>query len=480
MKKRQAYFDNASTTPLDGRVLKAMMPYLTDDYGNPSNLYETGRCAKKAISQASLQVAEVLNCKAEEVIFTGSATEADNLAIAGAARAHKEHGNRIIISSLEHKGIMAVCTALEKEGFEIIKLPVGKDGMVNPEEVRKNINDKTIIVSVTMADSETGTLQPIKEIAKVIEDVKLKTQSSRLKIEGQRLKVENINDALAHNASSAATQDERKLFRHERSDMRKSVPVVVGGAVKHGGVTFPIFHTDASQAAAYAEINVEKLGVDLLTLSAHKLRGPKGIGALYVRRGVKLSPIIYGGGQQGSLRSGTENVPAIVGFGEAIELNEIYKKKGSVHVKKLRDALQKGIFTSIKKVVLNGHPTKRLPNFLNISILDIEGESLLLELDEHGIMINTGSACNSESLEPSYVLTALGNPYEFVHGSIRFSLGKDTTMSDVNYVLKYLPKIVERLRKISPLDLSKDERKVMSDPRAFIGNQTPHFLRKKK
>jgi cysteine desulfurase len=459
MKKRQAYFDNASTTHLDGRVLRAMMPYLTEDYGNPSNLYETGRCAKKAIARAGEQIAAALHCRLDEIVFTGSATEADNLAIAGAARAHKEHGNQIIISSLEHKGIMAVCTALEKEGFEIIKLPVGKDGMVSPEEVRKNINNKTIIVSITMADSETGTLQPVLEIAKVIK---------------------SEYDALARNDSSAATQDERKLLRYERSDMSKSYSVVVGGAVKHSGITYPLFHTDASQAAAYADINVEKLGVDLLTLSAHKLRGPKGIGALYVRRGVKLNPIIYGGGQQGRLRSGTENVPAIVGFGKAMEMNEQYKKKGSAHVKKLRDALQKGIFTLIKKVVLNGHSTKRLPNFLNISILDIEGESLLLELDEHGIMINTGSACNSESLEPSYVLTALGNPYEFVHGSIRFSLGKDTTMSDVNYVLKYLPKIVERLRKISPLELSPDERKIMSDPRAFIGNQTPHFLRKRK
>ena len=467
MKKRQAYFDNASTTPLDGRVLRAMMPYLKGDYGNPSNLYETGRCARKAIVRASEQIAATLHCRADEIIFTGSATEADNLAILGAARAHREHGNRIIISSLEHKGIMAVCAALEKEGYEIIKLPVGKDGMVDPEDVRKNLNDKTIIVSVTMADSETGTLQPIREIAEVVKEEKQRSKEAKSK-----------EEAHAHNNSSAATQDERKLFRHERSDMRKSVPVVVGGAVQNGSA-YPLFHTDASQAAAYADIDVNKLGVDLMTLSAHKLRGPKGIGALYVRRGVRLNPIIFGGGQQGKLRSGTENVPAIVGFGEAMELNEFYKKKGSAHVKKLRDALQKGIFTLIKKVVLNGHLTKRLPNFLNISILDIEGESLLLELDEHGIMINTGSACNSESLEPSYVLTALGNPYEFVHGSIRFSLGKDTTMSDVNYVLKYLPRIVERLRRISPLDLSKDEKKMMSDPRAFIGNQTPHFLRKK-
>src|ERR1035437_1046766 len=453
MKKRQAYFDNASTTPLDRRVLKAMMPYFTDDYGNPSNLYETGRCAKKAIALAGEQIAAALHCRADEIVFTGSATEADNLAIAGAARAHKEHGNRIIISALEHKGIMAVCTALEKEGFEIIKLPVGKDGMVNPEEVRKNINDKTIIVSITMADSETGTLQPIREIAEVIIDAKMKHGSEAV-------------------ASGATPRDRGSLM---------SANLVLGSrSVGNGLKIYPLFHTDASQAAAYADINVEKLGVDLLTLSAHKLRGPKGIGALYVRRGVKLNPIIYGGGQQGRLRSGTENVPAIVGFGKAMELNEAYKKTGSAHVKKLRDALQEGIFTLIKKVVLNGHPTKRLPNFLNISILDIEGESLLLELDEHGIMINTGSACNSESLEPSYVLTALGNPYEFVHGSIRFSLGKDTTISLVNYVLKYLPKIVERLRKISPLELSPDERKIMSDPRAFIGNQTPHFLRKNK
>ena len=425
--KRQAYFDNASTTPLDKRVFKAMMPYFTEDYGNPSNLYETGRCARQAITKASNQIAAALNCRPDEFIFTGSATEADNLALAGTARANRlKSGGRIIISAVEHKGIMAVCTALEKEGFEVVKLPVGKNGMVDSEDVKKNLNEQTIIVSITMADSETGTLQPIKEIAEVINDYR--------------------------------TRPDFKLQASSSS--------------------LPYFHTDASQAAAYADLNVEKLGVDLMTLSAHKLRGPKGIGGLYVRRGVKLQPIIYGGGQQGKLRSGTENVPAIVGFGKAVELNEVYKKQGAIHVKKLRDALQTGIFKSIRKVVLNGHLTKRLPNFLNISILDIEGESLLLELDEHGIMINTGSACNSESLEPSYVLTALGNPYEFVHGSIRFTLGAETTMSDVNYVMKTLPAIVNRLRAISPLDLSLDERKAMSDPRAFIGNQTPHFLRK--
>jgi len=476
MKPRQAYFDNASTTPLDKRVLKAMMPYFTEDYGNASNLYETGRCARKAITLALNQISKALHCRPDEFIFTGSATEADNLAIAGAARAYKnamiekrtdgrsgiidrrtigmrdkdgaksvshESFGRIIISSLEHKGIMAVCDALAKEGFEIVKLPVGKDGMVDPEEVRKALNDKTIIVSITMADSETGTMQPIREIAEVI-----KQHSARRR------------ESVSPDALRSKVKGDTAVAERARNGL-------------------PYFHTDASQAAAYADVNVEKLGVELMTISAHKLRGPKGIGGLYVKRGVKLNPIIYGGGQQGKLRSGTENVPAIAGFGKAVELNEAYKGKGAAKTAKLRDALQKGIFKSIDKVVLNGHPTKRLPNFLNISILDIEGESLLLELDEHGIMINTGSACNSESLEPSYVLTALGNPYEFVHGSIRFTLGPQTTMADVNHVLKYLPKIVERLRRISPLDLSTDQKKAMSDPRAFIGNQAPHFLRKK-
>jgi cysteine desulfurase len=313
---------------------------------------------------------------------------------------------------------MAVGEALEKEGFEIIKIGVGKDSLIDIEEFKRNLNDKTAIVSFTMADSETGTLQPISEIAQIIKD-----------------------------------------FRKEKS--------------------LPYFHTDASQASVYGEIDVTKLGVDMMTMSAHKLHGPKGIGGLFVKKGIRLTPLIYGGGHQGKLRSGTENVPAIVGFGEAIRLNEIHKKKDSKKIARLRDMLEKGIIKSIPKVIVNGNPSRRLPNFSNISILDIEGESLLLELDEHGIMINTGSACNSESLEPSYVLSAMGNPYEFVHGSIRFTLGPESDEKQVRHVISHLPKIVERLRRISPLNLNEDEKKVMSDPRAFIGGKTPHFLRKK-
>jgi len=419
--KKSAYFDNASTTSVRPEVLRAMLPYFTKKFGNPSNLYGMGREAKQAIYEATKAISDALNCLPAEFVYTGSATESDNLATAGVARANKEHGNRIIISALEHKGIMSVAEMLTKEGFEVITVGVTGNSLVDLQELEKQINDKTILVSITMADSETGTLQPIREISEII--------------------------------------------KQARTRMNRP---------------FPLFHTDASQSSAYADVDVEMLGVDLLTLSAHKIGGPKGIGGLYYKRGTKIAPLIYGGGQQGRLRSGTENVPGIVGFGAAMTLNEMTKKKEAARIKKLRDALEKGLFKRIPKILVNGHPTQRLPNFLNISFLDVEGEALLLHLDEHKIMINTGSACNSESLEPSYVLTALGNPYEFVHGSIRFTFGKDTTMDDVNYVLRYMPAIVTELRQISPLNLSLDQKVAMSDPRAFIGNQTPHFLRKKK
>ncbi|MGC9968485.1 MAG: aminotransferase class V-fold PLP-dependent enzyme [Minisyncoccia bacterium] len=429
MAKGRFYFDHAATTPLDPAVLRAMKPYFTDDFGNPSNLYGFGRKAKAAIAAAAKKISAALGCAPSEFIFTGSATESDNMAIAGVARANRRTGGngaaggagKIIVSNVEHKGILSVCDALREEGFEIEYLKVGRDGLVNPRDLTKMLGEKTILVSVTYADSETGTIQPIAELAKVIKKFRAKTKSA-----------------------------------------------------------LPYFHTDASQAAAYLDINVQKLGVDLLTLSAHKLYGPKGVGGLYVRRGVRMVPIIYGGGQQDRLRSGTENVPAIVGFGEAVALAAKHRKTEAARVKNLRDALQKGISKKIPKVVLNGHPTKRLPNFLNISILDIEGEALLLYLDELGIMVNTGSACNSESLEPSYVLMALGNPYEYAHGSARFTLGKGTTPAAVNYVLKHLPEVVVKLRNISPLNLKLGEKKITSQPKAFIGGQTPHFLRKKQ
>ncbi|MDP1688852.1 MAG: cysteine desulfurase family protein [bacterium] len=418
------YFDYASTTPVDKRVLKAMMPFFMDEFGNPSNLYSIGHHAQKALALATGKVIKPLGCKPDEFIFTGSATEADNLALIGVAKANRHLGNKIIVSNVEHKGILAAAEALTKEGtdaekFELQVVEIGKNGLVSPQKIAEMIDDKTVLVSITYVDSETGTIQPIKEIAKVIANYR------------------EINNT--------------KL---------------------------PYFHTDASQAANFLDINVDNLGVDLLTLSSQKIYGPKGVGGLYIRKGTPIKPIIYGGGQQNNIRSGTENMPGIVGFGAAMEIAEKEKVKESARLKKMRDKLESKIIKTIDKVLVNGNIDSRLPNYSNISILDIEGEAMLLYLDNKGIIINTGSACNSQSLEPSYVLVAFGRPYEYIHGSLRFTLGRFTSSQDVNYVIKNLPPIVKKLRKVSPLDLKIGDEKNMSMPKAFVGGQTPHFLRK--
>jgi cysteine desulfurase len=421
IKPKLRYFDYASTTPVDSRVLRKMLPYFSQKFGNPANLYRLGRETDSVVKMATADVAGILNCRPDEFFFTGSATESDNLAILGVARANKEKGDHIVLSELEHKGILAMIPNLEKEGFRISLLPVSHDGLIKMDELKKLLTPQTILVSVTTADSETGTVQSVADIAGIIKDFRQKNNNS-----------------------------------------------------------LPYFHTDASQAAGYTDLNTEKLGVDLMTLSAHKIYGPKGIAGLFVRRGTNIRPIIFGGGQGGKLHSGTQNVPGIVGFAEALKLTQSEKNSEVSRIKKLRDLLENGILKSIPKVVLNGHPKNRLPNFLNVSILDVEGEAMLLSLDELGIMVGTGSACNSQSLSPSTVLVALGNPYEFVHGSLRFSLGHQNTEQDVKFVLKHLPKIVERLRQISPLDLSSNQKSDMSVPQAFVGGQTPHFLKNKK
>lgn len=396
-----------------------MLPYFKTHYANPANLYAEGHIARDAITRATGEIAKELHCHPDELVFTGGATEADNLALAGTARAASSHGKKIIISAVEHKGIIAVSDALRTEGFTIVTIPVDRHACIDLTALEHELDKDTILVSITMADSETGTLQPIERIAKILQK-----------------------------------------FRK--------------------GKKYPYFHSDATQAIAYARVNVKRLGLDMLTLSAHKLGGPKGIGALYVRRGVELRPLIVGGGRAGTLRAGTDNVPGIVGFGAAIFDCRQHHREKVARVKKLRDELARGIFRSIPKVVRNGNPNKCLPNFLSLSFLDTEGEALLLELDELHIMVNTGSACNAENLMPSTVLTALGQPYEFVHGSIRFTLGPATSEADINYVLKYLPAAVERLRRISPLNLSPNQLSSVAEPRAFIGGQLPHFLRAKK
>lgn len=423
---KKYYFDYAATTPLDPGIFRVMKPYFACHFGNPSNLHRFAHRSKIAISGALEKISSILNCSPQEFIFTSSATESNNTAILGVARANKAFGNRVIVTNIEHKSVLAAADILAKEGFEVIKLKVDKNGLVSPQDVTRYLNSKTILVSVIYANNEVGTVQPIAEISAAIQKIRI------------------------------------SLNRNSDSSNR-----------------CPLFHTDATQAISYLDIDTQKLGVDLMTLSAHKIYGPKGIGGLYIRKGVKMQPLIIGGGQQNNLRSGTENVPAIVGFGEAVALAENNKKRECRRIRALRNRLEKGVFKLIHKVILNGHPQKRLPNFLNVSILDIEGEAALLYLDRKGIAVSTGSACHSQTLEPSYVISALDRPYEQIHGSLRFSLGKFTTKESVDYVLRHLPLIVKKLRQISPVNLRPGEKKICSMPEAFVGNQMPHFTRKK-
>lgn len=395
------YLDHAATTPLDNGVLEEMKPYFNRIYGNAGSLHESGRKAKAAISEARKTIAQIINCKPEEIVFTGSGTESDNLAILGAARANKDLGCHIITSNIEHHAVLHSCQQLEKEGFKVSFLGVDKDGLLSPDSLRKTINDETILVSVMYVNNEIGTIQPIAEIGEIIKSVK-------------------------------ADRERRKL----------KTPI--------------IFHTDACQAAGYLDLNVKKLGVDLLTLNGSKIYGPKGTGVLYVKAGVKIEPLVFGGGQEDGKRSGTENTPGIVGLAKALRIARSIKNKESNREKKLRDYFIKEILKNVSKVVLNGHPEKRLPNNINISILDVEGEAMLLWLDKYGIFASTGSACDSQSLEPSHVILALGRPYEYANGNLRFTLGRSTTKKDLDYVLKVLPGIVKELRKISPVNVKTE------------------------
>jgi len=379
------YMDHAATTFVKEEVLQEMLPFFTEKYGNASSIYALGRESKKAIEEAREKVAEVFNCDAREIFFTGSGTEADNWAIKGVAYANRSRGNHIITTTIEHHAVLHTCQYLEKEGFEVTYLPVDEYGMVSVEQLKEAITDKTILISVMFANNEIGTIQPIEEIGKIAK--------------------------------------ERGIY----------------------------FHTDAVQAVGNIDIDVKKYNIDLLSLSAHKFYGPKGIGALYVRKGVKMNNFIQGGAQERGRRAGTENVAGIVGLAKALELAT---KDIDSHNKKLialRDRLINEVLEKIPYTRLNGHPKKRLPGNVNFSFEFIEGESLLLMLDMKGIAASSGSACTSGSLDPSHVLLAIGLPHEIAHGSLRLSLGDDNTEEDIDYVLEVLPKIVNRLREMSPL-----------------------------
>jgi cysteine desulfurase len=379
------YLDNAATTAVDKRVLEAMLPYYSDIFGNPSSPYSYGQEAKKAIEEAREKVAKALGADADEIYFTSGGSESDNWALKGVAYALKDKGNHIITTEIEHHAVLNTCRYLEKEGFKVTYLPVDEYGLVKPEDLKKAITDKTILVSIMFANNEIGTIEPIEELVKI-----------------------------AH---------EKNVY----------------------------FHTDAVQAVGNIPIDVKKLDVDLLSLSAHKIYGPKGVGALYIKNGVKIHSLIQGGTQEKNRRAGTENVPGIVGLGEAIEL--ITKNLDS-HINKLtflRDKLINGILEKIPYTRLNGHPTKRLPGNVNVSFEFIDGESLILNLDMAGICASSGSACTSGSLEPSHVLLAIGLSKELARGSLRLTIGKDNTEEDIDKVLEVLPQIVKRLRSISQI-----------------------------
>jgi cysteine desulfurase len=385
---KKIYLDYAATTPVHPDVLKAMLPFFTEGFGNPSSIHTCGQDAKLAVEDARTILAALVGCKDEEICFTGGGTEADNFALEGVAFANEKKGSHIITTAIEHNAVLETCKLLEKRGFNVTYLPVDKYGMVDPADVRKAITPKTILISVMHANNEVGTVQPLAEI---------------------------------------------------------------GNIAREAGV---YFHTDAVQTVGHVPVDVNELGVDLLSMSAHKLYGPKGIGALYIRKGTRITPFLHGGGQERGKRAGTENVPGIVGLGKAAEIARREVDAEAVRLTGLRDKFIAELQKRIDQINLNGHPVKRLPNNVNISVSFVEGEAMLLNLDMQGICASTGSACSSGNLKPSHVLLATGCSHTQAHGSLRFTLGKWTTEEELKKVLDVLPPIVKKLRAMSPLTKS--------------------------
>jgi len=382
---KRVYLDHNATTPTHPEVVKAILPYFKEVFGNASSVHQFGQQARKAIDEAREKIANFIGASPKEIVFTSGGTEANNLALKGVVYANERKGKHIITSSMEHHAVLNPCKYLEKKGFKVTYLPVDKYGLVDPEKVRKAVTKETILISIIHANNEVGTIEPVAEIGKIAKEIGI------------------------------------------------------------------YFHTDAAQTVGKIPVNVNELNIDLLSLSGHKIYGPKGIGVLYIRKGTRIQPLIQGGHHELNRRAGTENVPAIVGLGKAIEIAKATMEKESMRLTNLRNKLCSGIGEKIDYVRLNGHPGKRLPNTLNMSFEFVEGESMILNLDLEGIAVSTGSACTSGSLEPSHVLKAMRVDPAVAQGSIRFSLGKDNTEEDIDYVLEVLPEIVSRLRAMSPL-----------------------------
>ena len=387
------YLDHAATTPLRSEALDLMIPYFTQTFGNPSSIYTRAQESRKAMHDARETIASILDCRVSEIVFTSGGTESDNTAIKGVAFGLRTLGNHIITSNIEHHAVLHTCYQLEQFGFDVTYLPVDGHGLVSPEDVAAAITDKTILVSVMLANNEIGTIQPIKKIVEVT-----KKNAKRL---------------------------------------QRSIVV----------------HTDAVQAAGQLELNIEDLGVDMLSLSGHKFGGPKGVGLLYVRRGTAFEPHQMGGGQERQRRSGTENVPGIVGMAEAFRLAEQERDLAVRHCTRLRDRIITGIEERISGVQINGHATQRLANNVSVSFDGVEGEPILLALDFAGICASSGSACSSASLEPSHVLTAIGLTAEQAQASLRITVGKDNNDEDVEYLIDKLSEIVTKLRSMPSLSV---------------------------
>ena len=391
MAKRQVYLDHSATTPVDERVAAAMTRSLAETFGNASSVHTFGQKARSAVDRARREVAALIGARQNEIVFVSGGTEANNLAIRGLCEAAAQYGRHLVTSTIEHPSVRGVCDRLEKEGWDVTRLPVYDNGIVKIEDVRQALRADTVLITVMLANNEIGTIQPVKEIG--------------------------------------------RLIRELRNSGRKSL----------------WFHTDAVQAAGRLEIDVDELGCDLLSLSGHKIYAPKGVGSLYVRKGVRLVVQNVGGHQERERRAGTENVPGIVALGEAARIAREEMKERNEHVKALRDRFEAAVQNRIGDFFINGDRHQRLPHLTNISFRFIEGEGLLINLDMNGIAVSTGSACSSGTLEPSTVIRALGRNDELARGSIRFSFGKDNSEADVDYVVEVLIEVVERLRELSPL-----------------------------
>ena len=388
----KVYLDNSATTAMAAEVIEAMLPYFSDEIGNAQSVHSFGQRAKAAVEKARREVAALINASPAEIVFLSGGTEADNLALRGVAEAHGDHGRHIVTTKIEHPAVLATCEALEGAGYRVTYLPVSRSGTVSIDDVRQAIGDDTILISAMLANNETGTIQPIEEIAGVVAEARAR------------------------------------------------------------GLDHLHFHTDAVQAVGKVPVDVKRLGVDLLSLSGHKIHGPKGIGALYVRKGTRLAKLLYGGHHERDRRAGTENVPGIVGLGRAAEIARVQLDKRTSRMLDLRDHLEQEVTSRFSDVRVNGDKKQRVPNVSNMSFGGIDGESLLIALDLKGIAVSTGSACASGSLEPSHVLQALGLSRDEVRGSLRFSLGAFNTRDEIDYTVSVLAETVTRLREMIPAD----------------------------